>query len=931
MAVKPRKIIDEAVAAHGPQVLVNLPAIALGFEVIDGYDPSDIATLRERAVTVTPIVHPLLAAQLDDAGATRRGRYSWVCGMGEDNPNVAPIRKLVEVIADGQLFHADATENTRGPSDLSELNGRRPGVNNGMYTTPAYAHLTSYVNRNYQLNSPGYLPPDGPRSAGMVAVSYDGRVVHIRVLTHFFTPEIDGLGKVDLNHRAPSRYRDPKPMYGAEAVAVADWGRAEGFTIVNLDGDDAIELLSLAAARTVTAWPTPGRPAQATAAVGRRVHHDARDTLGAPAPAQSQTVTFAEVTSDVLSLGTSSLRAENVSVHPGSADVAKMSTAVPVNNPDTGELRDYQRTAVGMHLATEVGFVNALAPGMGKTICSFDAMRRRAAVRPGYRALALTEANVRDQWSTEAQTWFPEATVFQLTSRSQTDELDEVLTAAGDRPVVVVTSYALATSAHAIPIDAHTRVVEPVAEGDVAAVGAQLSLFDLAVADEPSVDTHPVLDLNPTVDDEDLSSTNDEFNVEHADQLGMLLTRIRWDDLFADEAMGLRNTGTNLSRALWRLRDCAQVAVALTGTPIHKSLDDLGRMLAWCRNDQVMFNGYRLSKLFPDLSNPEIINGFVTAIGPLVFRRDKSEISDDIPTVVTEVERIEPTLEERTLASAARNELKAAYDELMSWLELAQRDDPDNPEFLDVAAQLRSARGALLGGSTLARLAASDPAALLTSESAGAALLASQGLIQAATQRRGSKRAWAVDYCTRRVPEGERILIFTEFSSVARGIIADLANDTDLRVGEVLGGGGARRDRHVRDFANGDLDVLVCTAAGERGLNLQTATTVIHYDLPWTPDGIVQRTGRVERIGATAETVKVVFPIMVGTIEERVAGLVVARAVTSMQALDIHRGVDASRTDMGRALSGLVGEIDTRTLNTKESQLLAITRELLTA
>ena len=47
-------------------------------------------------------------------------------------------------------------------------------------------------------------------------------------------------------------------------------------------------------------------------------------------------------------------------------------------------------------------------------------------------------------------------------------------------------------------------------------------------------------------------------------------------------------------------------------------------------------------------------------------------------------------------------------------------------------------------------------------------------------------------------------------------------------------------------------DVFVSTDAGGEGLNLQFASVVINYDMPWNPMRIEQRCGRVDRIGADA-------------------------------------------------------------------------------
>jgi SNF2 family DNA or RNA helicase len=44
--------------------------------------------------------------------------------------------------------------------------------------------------------------------------------------------------------------------------------------------------------------------------------------------------------------------------------------------------------------------------------------------------------------------------------------------------------------------------------------------------------------------------------------------------------------------------------------------------------------------------------------------------------------------------------------------------------------------------------------------------------------------------------------------------------------------------------------VLISSAAGGVGINLQVARRVIHFDLPWNPMALEQRVGRVHRIGS---------------------------------------------------------------------------------
>ena len=50
------------------------------------------------------------------------------------------------------------------------------------------------------------------------------------------------------------------------------------------------------------------------------------------------------------------------------------------------------------------------------------------------------------------------------------------------------------------------------------------------------------------------------------------------------------------------------------------------------------------------------------------------------------------------------------------------------------------------------------------------------------------------------------------------------------------------------------IDILIATDSLSEGVNLQDSSIVVNYDLPWNPMKIVQRVGRVDRIGSTEQT-----------------------------------------------------------------------------
>lgn len=62
--------------------------------------------------------------------------------------------------------------------------------------------------------------------------------------------------------------------------------------------------------------------------------------------------------------------------------------------------------------------------------------------------------------------------------------------------------------------------------------------------------------------------------------------------------------------------------------------------------------------------------------------------------------------------------------------------------------------------------------------------------------------------------------------------------------------GSDEREQIVNDFTNKKIDILFSTDVLSEGQNLQTAQNLINYDLHWNPTRMIQRAGRIDRIGS---------------------------------------------------------------------------------
>jgi ATP-dependent RNA helicase DeaD len=68
----------------------------------------------------------------------------------------------------------------------------------------------------------------------------------------------------------------------------------------------------------------------------------------------------------------------------------------------------------------------------------------------------------------------------------------------------------------------------------------------------------------------------------------------------------------------------------------------------------------------------------------------------------------------------------------------------------------------------------------------------------------------------------------------------------------------AERDRVLKRFRDGQSDLLVATDVAARGLDIDTVTHVINFDIPWDVEQYIHRIGRTGRAGRTGDAITLV-------------------------------------------------------------------------
>lgn len=158
----------------------------------------------------------------------------------------------------------------------------------------------------------------------------------------------------------------------------------------------------------------------------------------------------------------------------------------------------------------------------------------------------------------------------------------------------------------------------------------------------------------------------------------------------------------------------------------------------------------------------------------------------------------------------------------------------------------------------------------------------------------------------------KKVLIFTSYKDTARYLFKQISEDTEFveKIGnpsicEIHGGtDSSSRLRIVQAFAphsndkagwagtDKEIDVLFSTDVLSEGQNLQDCAYLVNYDLHWNPTRMIQRAGRIDRIGAKFNTlfVRNFFP---DEGLERLLGLVQSLQ-DKIKTIDATVGLDAS-------------------------------------
>lgn len=319
-----------------------------------------------------------------------------------------------------------------------------------------------------------------------------------------------------------------------------------------------------------------------------------------------------------------------------------------------------------------------------------------------------------------------------------------------------------------------------------------------------------------------------------------LLKRQTWHMLVLDEAQAIKNPDSKATRAVCALD--ARHRLCLSGTPVENNLGELWSQFAFLMpgllGDRKEFTK-RFRTPIEKRGDNTRANMLMRRIRPFLLRRTKEAVAKELPPKTEVVVRIDLDRDQRDLYETIRLSVNETVRAALAVGGLAR----NTITVIDALLKLRQ----VCCDPRLVRI----PAAGRVRESA--------------------KLAALTDMVTEMVPEGRRILIFSQFTSMLDLIKVELEKAAIPYV--ELTGRTLDRAEPVRRFQAGEVPVfLISLKAGGRGLNLTAADTVIHYDPWWNPAAEDQATDRAYRIGQD-KPVFVYKLIASNTVEERILDL----------------------------------------------------------
>lgn len=356
------------------------------------------------------------------------------------------------------------------------------------------------------------------------------------------------------------------------------------------------------------------------------------------------------------------------------------------------------------------------------------------------------------------------------------------------------------------------------------------------------------------------------------------IERVKWDLIILDEGQRIKNWEAKTSNVVKSLK--SPFALVLSGTPLENRLDELYSVVQFIDDRRLapafrFFNRHRVVEDNGKVIGYKNLDELRENLKPILLRRTREGVLDQLPPRTTDVVRIPPTAEQL--------EIHTGNKQIVSMI----------------------ARKPYITEMDMLRL---RTALLMCRMSADSTFLVDK------QQPSYSSKLEHLENLLRDLfaEEGRKAVLFSEWTTMLN-LIEPILKKLNLDFVRLDGSvPQKKRQQLVHRFQNEpDCKLFITTNAGSTGLNLQAANTVINVDLPWNPAILEQRIARAHRMGQK-RPVQIYVLVTEGTIEESLLNTLSNKQNLALAALDVESEVSAvdfvsHLEEMKRRLEVLVG------------------------
>lgn len=330
------------------------------------------------------------------------------------------------------------------------------------------------------------------------------------------------------------------------------------------------------------------------------------------------------------------------------------------------------------------------------------------------------------------------------------------------------------------------------------------------------------------------------------------IERVKWDLIILDEGQRIKNWETKTSQMVKALR--SPFALVLSGTPLENRLDDLFSIVEFIDDRRLgpafrFYNKYRVVDKKGKVLGYKNLDDLRKKLKPVLIRRTRDKVIDDLPPRTTEIRRIPPTDEQLELHNGHRRIVSSIISK----------------KYISEMDLLRLQKALLM-----CRMAANSTFLVDKNPPGYSSKLEELDVL--------------IDHLMSE--QDRKIVLFSEWTTMLN-LIEPLLNKRELDYVRLDGSvPQKKRQGLIHQFQKDpECKLFIATNAGSTGLNLQAANTVINVDLPWNPAVLEQRIGRAHRMGQK-RPVQIFILVTENTLEESLLGTLSAKQALFLAALD---------------------------------------------